>query len=79
MDGDEPKDGSLKRINTPTDSYIKDNTQIFEINPKSPSETKKRLEYDVMIDGAKSDLTIIFRVFFDKNQYIVKIYDALTL
>ena len=48
LDGDEPKDGSLKRINTPTDSYIKDNTQIFEINPKSSSETKKRLEYAEM-------------------------------
>ena len=79
LDGDHPKPASLHRINTPSEDYLTNNVQIFEINPKMPSAIEKKFDYDVMIDGRKSDLTIICRVYFSDGVYSTKIYDALTL
>ena len=79
LDGDHINSKNLKKINTPSRDYIEKNCQIFELNPKLPSENAKKIDYDFMIDGKKSDLTMIFRVYYKNGLYNIKIYDALTL
>lgn len=70
---------NLKRICTPTEEYILKESKVYYINPKQPEQNTKRIELNIIVDGAKSDLTIIYYSYKTQSDIHIKIYDALTL
>lgn len=77
--GDILNEDDLSRINSPDDEYIKIHANILNIDPKAPSEKRKKIELNLILDGAESDMTIIYFAYKNDTDVKVRVYDALTL
>jgi hypothetical protein len=79
LGGDFPHEGDLVRVGIPDENYVINNSRLYEINPSSPSDSDKRIQIDLIIDGVESDLTLVLYARKRESGDVVRIYDALTL
>lgn len=77
--GDIPDERALKRIGVPTRDYILGRAKLYEIDPEVPSESDKRVQLDLIIDGVESDLTLVMHAYKRNEGSWIRVYDALTL
>jgi hypothetical protein len=77
--GDILNDSDLKRIGIPDENYIINNSKVHEVHPDKSPEEIKIVYIDLMIDGKKSDLTLILYIRGQDKEAKTQIYGARTL
>lgn len=77
--GDILDENALKRIGVPDRGYIVSRVRLYEIDPGAPSESSKKVQLDLIIDGVESDLTLVMHAYKMTEKDRILICDALTL
>ena len=75
--GDNIDETAIERIGLPNILEIQQTARMYLLRYQRPDLPQYRLEYEVMVDGQRSDLTFVFHVYQRAECVQVLLYDVL--
>ena len=75
--GDNTDEAAIERIGLPNILEIQQTARMYLLRYQRPDLPQYRLEYEVTVDGQRSDLTFVFHVYQRAGCVQVLLYDVL--